>query len=539
LKLKRRRFTAAEIATVESRIRVSTHPRQRDFIFDPARWLSLLCGRGAGKTFAVLCRMVLAMLAGDRKTGKGANCLYIAKNREQARGIVWNDLKEIIHRLGFEALAKFDEVRSEMSLCNGSWIKLAGFDERDEIEKHRGKTWHAVAIDEAGSARTDLLARLVDDVIGWRLVGWLVLLGTPGYLLDGTFYEVSRPDSPLHRPYAQRDQDWPEGWLWSSHAWSQKDGADAGIGAIAELWRIQLEDKAKKGYSDSNPKWLREGMGQWAKDDSTSVYVYRAYDDNGAEFNQWTPTIAATDSTRWARLPPGWDPKTWGYALVMDIGWKDAFALEAFAYSYADPSRTCWQIGEIYLTKQPTKAVATMLIGEGLDVGKPGGIIGELGWPDFMVADADGQGDRFVEDMKLDYGILIKAVDKHPKYKDPAIEIVNADMFEGRFKIMRDSHLAKELVGLQWVIDPENGKRRENPKQPNHATDALLYFRVSVSALLPAFATAQPKATESATASPHVSRRAPSPKDQEDGWSSDVEGWTAADDMEGATEGAW
>ena len=46
------------------------------------------------------------------------------------------------------------------------------------------------------------------------------------------------------------------------------------------------------------------------------------------------------------------------------------------------------------------------------------------------------------------------------------------------------SALAGELVGLQWIVD-SNGRRLENPKQPNHATDALLYFRMSVSALLP------------------------------------------------------
>jgi hypothetical protein len=536
--VKRRQFTAEEIATVESRIRISTHAKQRDFIFDLARWISLLCGRGAGKTFAVLCRLILTMLRGDAKLGKGANCLYIAKNREQARGIVWNDLKDLIHRLGFESLAKFDEVRGELTLANGSWLKLLGFDERDEIEKARGKTWHGVAIDESASARTDLLARLIDEVIGWRLVGWLALLGTPGYLLEGTFYEVTRPGSKLHRPYAQRDEEWPEGWIYSSHAWSQKDGADAGIAAIAELHRIQLEDKKNKGYSDSNPKWLREGMGQWAQDDTTTVYCYRALDEKGQEFNRWTPASSPLHSTRWARLPPGWDPKAWSYAIVMDIGWRDAFALEAFAYSYKDPSRTMWHIGEIYKTKQPTKAVARMLLGDGLSINKPGGILGELGWPDFMHADASGQGDRFIEDMKTEYGLVIKAVDKHAKYKDPAIEITNADMFEGRFKILAGSFLEKELVALQWVIDA-NGRRLENPRQPNHGCDALLYFRMGVAPLLPAFA--QPNAMPSAAAdAPQAARSAPPPSPvEDDGWTSEWDGWTSAADAEGETEGDW
>lgn len=537
--MKRRQFTDAEIALVESRIRASTHEKAQAFIFDPARWISLLCNRGAGKTFDELCRLILAMMRGDRTTGKGANCLYVAKTREQARGIVWNDLKDLIFRLGYEGLAKFDEVRCELTLANGSWLKLLGFDERDEIEKARGKTWHEVAIDEAGSARTDLLRRFIEEIIAPRLVGALVLLGTPGYLLEGEFYEATRPGSPAHRPHAKRDEEWPAGWIWSSHAFSTEDGMLAGIAAITVIHERQLQDKKDKGYSDSNPRWLREGKGQWALDDSTSVYVYRAHDEHGVEFNQWTPAPSPLHSTRWARLPPVWNPKTWGYAIVMDIGFKDAFALEAFAHGYEDPSRTMWHIGEFYKTKQSAKAIATLLIGPGLDINKPTGIIGELGWPDFMLADFSGQGDMFAKNMKEEYGIVIKGVDKHPKYKDPLIEISNADMFEGRFKILAGSALASELVALQWVIDA-NGRRLENPRQPNHGTDAMLYYRMGVSALLPAFA-AQPNATPSPSEQPQSTRAAPKPRVEvdEDGWTSDTDGWTSGDEIEGETVGSW
>jgi hypothetical protein len=542
-RIPRRTFSAEECALIDSRITASTHPKQCDFIFDPASHISLLTPRGAGKTKAKIFRLLRAMMRGDTTTGEGAHCMFLAKNREQARGIVWNDLKELIFRLGWDSLTRPDEVRSEIVLCNGSSLKLLGFDERDEIEKPRGITWHEIDVDETGSAKRDLLSRFIDEVIGPRLVGSIVLGGTPGYLLEGLFYDVTRPGAvdedgkPIHRPYADRHLPEYDGFDgWSSHTWTPEDGIAAGIEAIRVLREKQLKLKKKNGWSDSNPKWLREGMGQWAQDDTTSVYVYRAIDDDGREFNQWTPA-QTSHSTRWAKLPPDWDPKTWGYGISMDIGWKDAFALEAFAYSYADPSRRMWHIGEIYKTKQPTKAIATMLIGEGLSIEKPGGIIGELGWPDFLIADFSGQGDRFIEDMKVEYGLIIKAVDKHPKYKDPAIEIVNADMFEGRFKIIRGSNLATELVGLQWVIDA-NGRRLENPRQPNHATDALLYFRMAVAALLPAFATTQPNATPSASTQPQPSSAAPR-SEPDDGWSSDVGGWTSGDDMDGATEGSW
>jgi hypothetical protein len=471
---------------------------------------------------------------------------YLTDTRDHARGIVWAEFKALVKELGIEDRVHANETRLEFTFANGSLLKLHGFGERDEIEKLRGITWHEVAIDESGLARADILTRLVNEIIGPRLVGALVLLGTPGYSLEGLFYEVTRPASgtedPQHRPYAKRDE-YPEDWAkWSSHGWSAKEGAEAGIRPLKRLWEEKLRLKAQNGWSDTNPKWLREGLGQWAQDDATHVYAYRAYDDQGREHNQWTPEIAL-GSKRWSRPPPGWDPKTWGYGIAMDIGWKDAFALEAFGFRY-EIDRTLWQIGEYYKTKQSARAIATLLIGPELDVGKPGGIIGELGWPDFMVADLSGQGDRFVQEMRVEFGIVIVGADKHPKYKDPAIETVSGDLYDGHIRIMKGSALATELSTLQWVFDA-NGRRIENPKQANHATDSLLYGRIAVGALLPSFQTqkSEPQSTpsESASSAPAPARKPLlrrsedewSDGDASDGWSSgDADGWGAGEAAE-------
>jgi hypothetical protein len=464
-------FSTAEIAAAEKYIRKVSHAKQADFVFDPARFISLLCGRGTGKTFAELCRILLVMLRGDTVTGRGAQCLYMTDTRDHARGIAWQEFKALVAELDLGERIRDNETRLDFTFANGSILKLHGFGERDEIEKLRGITWHEVALDESGLARTDLLTRLVNEIIGPRLVGSLVLLGTPGYRLDGLFYDATRPASgtedPLHRAYDRRDE-YPADWdKWSSHSWSSKEGAEAGIAPLKRLWQEKLRLKASNSWSDTNPKWLREGLGQWAQDDTTHVYAYRAYDDDGHEFNQWSPEVPL-GSTRWSRLPPGYDPKTWGYGIAMDVGYKDAFALCAFAFGYAG-DRVVWQIGEFYKTKQSARAIATLLIGPDLRVDKPGGIIGELGWPDFMVADLAGAGEWFERTMREEFGIAsIQAADKHAKYKDPAIESVNAEMFEGRIRILKGSALATELSALQWIIDA-NGRRLEDPKQANHA----------------------------------------------------------------------
>lgn len=532
-------FSAAEIAVAEKIIRGLCHPKQYDFVTDVARFISLLCGRGTGKTLAELCRLVLVMMRGDLIAGGGAHCIYMTDTRDHARGIVWAEFKALIKQLGIEDRVRAHEVRSEFTFANGSILKLHGFGERDEIEKLRGITWHEVAIDESGLARTDLLDRLVNEVIGPRLVGALVLLGTPGYTLDGLFYNVTRPaassEEPQHRPYANRDE-YPAGWnKFSSHSWGAKEGAEADIGPLKRLWEEKLRLKASNGWSDTNPKWLREGLGQWAQDDTTHVYVYRAFDEQGAEFNQWTPTITP-GSTRWARRPPGWDPKTWGYGIAMDIGYKDAFALEALAYRY-DGDRTVWQIGEFYKTKQSVRAIAALLIGPDRTAGSPNlaGIIGELGWPDFMVADLAGAGEWVERPMREEFGIVIKAADKHAKYKDPAIESVNADMVERWIRVFKGSALATEMSALQWIIDA-NGRRLENPKQANHACDALLYGRIALGALLPSFdQKTLPQGTPSASSAP--ASRASTPKRSVASDEEDESGWSIGDASDGWTDG--
>lgn len=527
-------FSAEEIAAAEKSLLARSHPPQRDFILDPGRLISLLCGRGTGKTFAELCRLLLIMMRGDTVTGGGANCLYVTDTRDHARAIVWAEFKALIKELDLVDRVHANETRLEFAFANGSLLKLHGFGERDEIEKLRGITWHEVALDESGLARTDLLERLVNEIIGPRLVGALVLLGTPGYSLDGLFYNLTRPaassEEPQHRPYAKRDE-YPEDWdKCSSHAWSAKEGAEAGIAPLKRLWEEKLRLKKSNGWSDTNPKWLREGLGQWAQDDATHVYAYRAYDDEGRELNQWSPAIVVA-STRWSRLPPGFDPKTWGYGIAMDIGWKDAFAIEALAYRY-EGSRDVWQIGEYYKTKQSARAIATLLIGPELNISKPAGIIGELGWPDFMVADLAGAGEFFVRTMRDEFGIVVAAADKHAKYKDPAIESVNAEMFEGRIRVMKGSALATELSTLQRIVDA-NGRWIENPKQANHACDGLLYGRIALGALLPSFdQKVDPNATPSAdTSAPTASRVAPPARARRD------DGWSDGDASDGWSDG--
>lgn len=475
----RKAYTAEQIAVVDQRFRLSCHPPQRAFVFDPARRVSLLTGRGAGKTSGELMRMLRKMVS-----MMSANCLYVAATRESAERIAWTDLKRIVTESLKLTGAVFNESKLTLTLQNGSSLLLFGCDDRGDIQKLRGKTWREVAIDEVASIKIELLKELLIEVIGPRLVGTIVLLGTPGKRLEGLFYDVTRPGGDMHRAWTDRDLPEYKDWLkYSSHSWEIKDGADAGIVAMEEIYREQLLTKQTEGWSDDNPYWLREYRGKWAADDSTNVYIYRAHKPDGAEHNQWTPTKFTPFG--FAVLPDTF--KDWGYGIGIDVGFKDAFALEVFAFSYSDPSRTLYHVYEIYRTRLYAQAIAKLLIGEDLNHAHYGGIVGEIGWPDAMVGDFANAGGSLLTELQQVYGVVVKAADKPYKYKDNAVELMNSDLFDGRLRIMKGSHLAGEMSTLQWVVDAY-GKRAENKAQPNHACDAALYIRNALAVLLPSAA---------------------------------------------------
>jgi hypothetical protein len=474
--MKLKSYTVEQCDLIDKRIRKTCFKQTEDCVFDPSKYVSILCGRGAGKTSTELMRMVRAMVRRDR-----ALCIYVAATRESAERIAWADLKRIVNGLGLSG-AKFNESKLTLTLPNGSLLMLFGADDLSDVDKLRGKTYHEVAIDECASIKLEILRYLLDEVVGWRLVGAVVLLGTPGDRLDGMFYLATAPGTGEHRAYADRHLPEYAGWMkWSSHAWSILDGVAAGIQALIELNIVQLELIARNGWSETNPIVQRERHGKWAADSTTNVYIYRAYDENGQEFNQWSPKKTPQG---FAILPDTF--KDWGYGIGLDMGHTDKFALEVFAFSYSDPSRRLYHVYEVYRGGMYANAIAKLLIGEDLNHSKYGGIFGQIGWPDVMAGDYAGRGGSLLDELDKIYGIKVPAADKPYKYKDNAIELLNSTLYDRQMVVMKDSALANEMSTLQWTVDAQ-GKRTENKAQANHACDAALYIR---GALIPLLASA-------------------------------------------------
>src|SRR5262245_28794548 len=121
----RRPYTAEQLATLDRRIRLTCFDAQRAYVFDPSTRVSLLVGRGGGKTIAKLLRLVRAMV-----TTPDANAFFIAATRNSAERLIWRDLKRVISDSLRMRDAKFHEADLALELPNGARMFLIGCDDK-------------------------------------------------------------------------------------------------------------------------------------------------------------------------------------------------------------------------------------------------------------------------------------------------------------------------------------------------------------------------------------------------------------------------
>jgi hypothetical protein len=465
------------------RLVAECHPAQRDFVLDPARHIAALCGRGAGKTIGGMVRFLRRML-----TTPGARCFYLAKFRKHAEDLIWLPLKETFNRLGF--VAGVDVVYNETKLTativrNGARLSLFGADKPGYIESLRGQSYHEVGIDEAALHPDRLLHTLTHAIVGPRLLGALWLIGTPGPVPKGLFYETTRRGSKLARLWSERDL-YPGFRGWSLHKWSLRSAiestAERPIEKLVRLYEVQQMEIADQQLGDENPVKRREYDGEWAADFTAQVYSYRVHNEAGELWNQWDPPRMGPMQI--ARLPDAFTD--WVHVIGIDPGYDDPTAINVFAFSPSDTTRTIYHRLCFERTKLYAQSIAHVLIGENLNHDRPGGIIGAIGeWPSGMIADPSHQMSRAIlAELANVYSIHIDQAEKSFSYKVGAIEVVNGELIDGRIKVLKGSKLEEQLLDLQWDESPRTGARIERPGQPNHSTDSLVYARMMISRFL-------------------------------------------------------
>lgn len=422
-------LAAAALASTSPAAPLVDHsfPEQAAFIEDQGKLQLLLCTRRAGKSWGAGTRLVRAALKHP-----GASCLFIALTRESAEKILWKDVLKVINRrsrLG----AKFNESKLSMTLPNGSVIYLLGADaDEDERQKLLGQKYAEVCIDEAASYSIDLfdlvIGILKPAVADYR--GTICLIGTPGNLKHGLFYELTKGQNPRE----------PGTWEiqgWKGHRWSAFQNPH-----IREKWQAEIDELvAANPLIEKTPSFQQNYWGIWVIDSSKLVY---RYEEGRNDF----------------KTLPKLDPSGWHFVLAIDTGFVDATAFTVLQYH--DDSRVLF-IPES--TKEP-----------GLDLTGVAEKAAEIkGRYEIETTVIDGAAKQSVEEMNNRKGLEAVAADKKDKFD--FIDIMNDEFIQERIKLGPGAaSLKTEYATL--IVDErklKKGKREEHAGCPNHCADTALY----------------------------------------------------------------
>lgn len=388
---------------------------QLALVMDEARFATAVCSVRAGKTTACAADLIHTALIMDGTIG-----LYITLARSSAKRIIWPELHRINRDYQLNAIPNEQDL--SFKFPNGSIIYCSGASNEPEIEKFRGLSNVAlVYIDECQAFRSHI-KDLVEEIVVKRLYdtnGRCRLIGTPGPVPAGYFYEASHSDQWSHHA-----------WTLHSNIWIQRKSGKT----VDEL--IQ-QDMDRKGVDINEPSIQRECFGRWVLDSHSLLLNYNK------------------DVNDYEDLP--FDK--YDYILGIDLGHRDADALCLLAYSPASP--ITWLVEEIVTPNQVTDQLAQQIRSLERKYGNM-----------TMVADTGGLGKKVVEDLMARYGFYIEHANKMGKMAD--YKFLNNALRTGIFKAKKETRFAQDCNVLEKDIDKTNPERIV-VKGHSDAIDAALY----------------------------------------------------------------
>lgn len=402
-----------EAAVNQFNLQAFCFDKQLAFLNDPGKFKTAVCSRRAGKTVACA-----ADLWSTTTNFAGINVLYITLSRTSAKRIVWAELLKL--RKQYEPDCKVDNTELTITRKNGSIIYVSGAKDESELEKLRGLALKKVYIDEAQSFRP-YIERLVDDILVPALYdydGTLILIGTPGPICAGYFFEACHNKN------------------WANYKWTILDNPWIKIKSGKEPADILAAERARRGIDETNPTYRRESMGEWVTDTDALVYQF--------------DTVRNT----FLSLPKG----RMEYIFGVDIGYDDADAIAVLGYSYEDKN--------VYLVaeKVTRKQNITALVGQ---IEK----LREKYNPVKMVMDAGALGKKIQAEIQTRHTIPLEAADKNRKLE--FIELLNDDLRTGKFKAFVGSQFEEDSQLVQW--DKSGSKPAISASYHTDIGDAVLY----------------------------------------------------------------
>lgn len=437
----RRRKAKEAVKDTVRAIRAEMFQQQLAVHDDPSRNKAMLCTRRAGKTqYHARGGTIIAL------EEPGTLQRIWAINKLRCKQLIWEELKALCRRHKIALAGKPNETELSLKFANGSEIRLLGADKEQEAEKKRGDKTRRETVLEA-QLFGHYLQKLVEEVAEpclFDLQGDFVLEGTPGPICTGYWFEATGRNTTGHeRRWISEGGADGVGAGWSCHRWSVLDNPHLPH-AKEEIARI----KKKRRWTDESPTFKREYRGIWVNDLTALFY-------------QFDPKKNLYNSETFQPWGPGWE-----HTLGWDLGSRDDMAIVVWGYhpAYQD-------LYEAFSWKKPGAGAAEVM--EQIDALEARGfnIVRK-------VADTQGGGKMYVEEVERRYKHTFKPAKKNEKYEH--VRLMNDDFRSGFIKLQEGSQYAQEIVALmrdpEWPpADKPDALPRESAKCPNHCSDAGLY----------------------------------------------------------------
>ncbi len=392
--------------------------KQLQFVSDPAPFKVAVCSRRAGKTISCAAHLIDTAI-----NNKDATCLYITLSRNNAKKLIWRELKKIVSEN--KLTEDIDESEMSITFQNNSIIYVTGAKDASEIEKFRGLPIKLCYIDECQSFR-EYIKDLIDDIIAPALMdyaGSLCLIGTPGPVPTGYFHECAEKLT-----------------TWSKHHWTFWDNPHIALKSGKTHQELLDRELYRRGVTASDPSILREWYGKWVLD-SDSLLIH--YDNSKNHYTEIPPKLK------------------YNYILGIDIGFKDADALAVLAHS--DDSPVTYLVEELVTPKQGITELVQQIqmLERKYDISK-------------MVMDMGGLGKKIGEEIIRRYQIPVEAADKTRKMEN--VELLNDALRTGRFKASNSSRFVQDTYLVE--IDRDKSKPDRivvSNRYHSDIIDAVLY----------------------------------------------------------------
>jgi len=376
--------------------------KQLAFVQDPARFKLGVTTRRAGKSISCVADLVHTAVTNDNIT-----VLYITLSRKNAKRLVWPEFKKLNRT--FELKGEVNESDLSITWPNGSMLYLLGANDKASIEDFRGLAIKKVYLDESQSF-PDYIRELIDDVLGPALMdhdGQLVLIGTPGPIPSGYFYELTKNSS------------------WSHHHWSFFDNPKLPFLKLGLTHKQMLDRELnRRGVTTSDPSIQREWFGKWIVDADSLVYHYNA------KVNDYET------------LPEG----NYTYILGVDLGFEDADALAVLCFDESKSPVT--YLIEETITRRQDLTKLTQQISD---------IIARYPIARIIV-DTGGLGKKITEEISKRFEIPMQAAEKVRKVE--YIELMNDALRTGKLKIKATSQFAQDAMKVEWDHDKSTPDRK-------------------------------------------------------------------------------